>query len=804
MTDRAWRLANGERSGTEARVRSEGHGATDAASAAEALSGATLVLDSARVGPFVDAIGAMTGKRFDVPSVVPLDALLTGQLAFDVSSGGRCKLHVTSDTVTFDLAGTVRPDGSALDVEAAGAIAAAALARRATLPAAFVPREDDRVAITLRATGDVKAPVATLTLEASEIGFRLGRPRFVPPFVVENLRARGQLVGKELVLEGSARAGRVAIGAKGGRERLDVTATDLEPSWIVAVAQATGVTFALPPDARIGAELAIAISTRRATGTVRLATASSSLALDGFGLEADRIEGALRGTLSTDDAIAAGLLAFDPRPRGGDVVHVDLALSGAPRALVVAGRLEATRLVVASGTASRLPSIPIEDVVTNIRVDAHAFAFDHGRLRAFGGVLGVEGRISFDGGATAELAFTGAAQAGDVVTDLVASVRVSPGPDPRLDGSWVRGTVALADLLAIRVLAADFVPLPEGAARLDATVDGPAREPTASGFVTIPRVRFASAKSPIFTVTDLSVLFRIDPSKLVWHRLLGRVYGGSIASSGLLGFGGSFRGIEATLSAREVSLGHVPSDRRGTPVAELARGRLALDMRFDQRGTAPSSCRGSARLDDGAFPALALAAPSLSPYGLRPPNERATAPATLDFVLAEHGCVVSNVVAAVAGCEARGDANIGWSGTIDASFVVALGEAYLAASTVLVVPAILTERLTLPVRIDGPLASPAFHADLAACLGRFMTDNRVSTFVGEAAAEVVSLLTGRAPPPPSSAWPAPGWVAPPDARTSEADSPLARELAAHGNAWDELAARLSEHRPAAAIRYRIE
>ena len=50
------------------------------------------------------------------------------------------------------------------------------------------------------------------------------------------------------------------------------------------------------------------------------------------------------------------------------------------------------------------------------------------------------------------------------------------------------------------------------------------------------------------------------------------------------------------------------------------------------------------------------------------------------------------------------------------------------------------------MRIVGPFASPKIDADLTTCLGRFVTENRVTDIVTDAAEGVMSLFTGRDPP----------------------------------------------------------
>jgi hypothetical protein len=106
----------------------------------------------------------------------------------------------------------------------------------------------------------------------------------------------------------------------------------------------------------------------------------------------------------------------------------------------------------------------------------------------------------------------------------------------------------------------------------------------------------------------------------------------------------------------------------------------------------------------------------------------------------------------------------------------------------LVVPKVLAERLTLPIRVAGSIAKPVVKADLGACLGRFARDNRVSAFVTGAVEEVAFLL-GKEPPPPSE-------PSPPRERTRAHEDVAARlrSLLASAADWSALAARLEDHK----------
>ena len=210
--------------------------------------------------------------------------------------------------------------------------------------------------------------------------------------------------------------------------------------------------------------------------------------------------------------------------------------------------------------------------------------------------------------------------------------------------------------------------------------------------------------------------------------------------------------------------------------------KIDIDMRLDRAGErGVVTGRGSARLEYGAFPILERARAPLGRYGLSPPPEQANGPATVDVMLSGAGWSFTRARGTVPGCEAIGDVRVGFDASLDGALVVTLGEELLARSAVLVVPSMLAGRLTVPVRIGGTLGAPRVDADLAACLGRFVSDNRVTALFSEAASDVMTILTGREaprPPPPSSPLHPP--VATPPARDPRTEDELMRELVCIG------------------------
>ena len=191
----------------------------------------------------------------------------------------------------------------------------------------------------------------------------------------------------------------------------------------------------------------------------------------------------------------------------------------------------------------------------------------------------------------------------------------------------------------------------------------------------------------------------------------------AIASEGVLGLTEATRGVVATASLRDVNAGELPIDASRT-VSLIASGHLSVDLRVEN-----GAGRGVLRLDDGVFPVLARGEAPLAKVGLRLPGTTASAPATCTIGLSERGWTFGDVYAAVPGCVATGRLDVDPAGVLDGALVVALGKELLETGTM---TSLLTERLTVPVRITGSAAAPVVDADLAATFGSFMTNNRVA------------------------------------------------------------------------------
>jgi len=380
------------------------------------------------------------------------------------------------------------------------------------------------------------------------------------------------------------------------------------------------------------------------------------------------------------------------------------------------------------------------------------------------------------------------------------------GPARRLDGTSLRGTVALTDLLTTGAFDGAVRPLPGGTVEVEAALHGTLGAAVITGLVTASRLALAfyerpdgasfaqSHSSPVIALTDVAVLARYDRDQLVWHRLAAKAYGGSLGGEGRLGRRGAAIGLRAALALRDVSAGDVPIDATGRPLADLASGRLDVDLRFDREGASPAAratAEGALHLEDGHFPVLLRAQAPLAKYGLGLPSQSASRPSTCRIALHDRGWTFADVVAAVPGCATTGRVDVALDGTVDGALVVRLGQELLEKSKLTLFPSLLAGKLTVPVRITGMAARPDVDADLAACFGTLLSD---------AAGGVAALFTGSKPPPPLGADNASPRALVPDpygaaARgDAAAEDALVRALVAAGAPWDVIDARVATHR----------
>lgn len=378
------------------------------------------------------------------------------------------------------------------------------------------------------------------------------------------------------------------------------------------------------------------------------------------------------------------------------------------------------------------------------------------------------------------------------------------GAERAITGATLRGVLSAADLLTSGAFYGALRPLPEGTLRVAATLHGSLRAVAISGVVTSSLLQLAfydraeggpytrSATTPVIPLTDLAALFYYDGATLAWRRLAARAYGGTLGGDGRLGRRGAFVGLQAALALRGVVAGEIAIDANGRRLADLATGRLSVDLRFDRAGSgaaAKTTAKGALCLEDGLFPVLKRAQAPLGKVGLGLPPQTAIGPATCSIAFHERGWTFTDVVAAVPGCATTGRVDVATDGTVDGALVVKLGAELLEKSKLTLLPSLLADQLVVPVRITGAASRPHVDADLASCLGSLLSD----------AAGGVAKIFSR-PPPPLAVGAQPMRTLGPDpfgAATRgdvAAEDALLRELVLAGVAFYDIDERVDAHR----------
>lgn len=378
-------------------------------------------------------------------------------------------------------------------------------------------------------------------------------------------------------------------------------------------------------------------------------------------------------------------------------------------------------------------------------------------------------------------------------SNAAVGVRLQRGA---LDGSFVRGAVAVADIASSGALGRRGAALaPEGVISVDAFVrterrDGGARQ-VLVGRLSSSRlfVRPPRAERPML-FTSVTATVRVDRDGVVCRGIEGRLQGGSFSASAVAT---PKRGsAPASLVGRLLLVGVVLTETppvAGRAVSSIIGG--ALTMSVIGRVDAGGSLRGAGELivEDARLPVLDLTREPLAKYGLRPPNEDAVRPVTAQIVGSDWGLTLRDVRIDLHGASARGDLGISRALALDGRATLTLDEEYLRTSKVLTIPRALTERLVVPLRIEGPVAAPTIDAALGESLGHLLRDNRVRQ-IARSAVEEAQILFGRAPSERPDERDAPAPRRPSFAPDLEAV--LTAEIAAHADDWEELDRRIAE------------
>jgi hypothetical protein len=301
-----------------------------------------------------------------------------------------------------------------------------------------------------------------------------------------------------------------------------------------------------------------------------------------------------------------------------------------------------------------------------------------------------------------------------------------------IGGITARGTLSFHDAYELGIFRAAVRPHRSGGLDLDATLGGTLASPSIAGHVESAKLDLRLGDDPALpTLTFENVAGRVevDATRVEWHDLAARIYGGSVSTSGFVKLDVHPVEVRAKIELGGVRVEQVSARADGTPlVARYVLGALALHGGVDYAEGVLSG-ESTLTLDDAEYLAVSRAAPSLEAYGLPVPAPAATSPLTARVEYEAKTFHVTNLSATVDGVVVEGAVSATLGGPIAGELTVDLLEAYLRRSAVLALPALLGARVTVPIVFAGLTADPAINFDIGRALETLVERNVVSDAV---------------------------------------------------------------------------
>lgn len=825
VTSAAWSLEDGELHTGTAEVGFSGGGRLNNDDSAGTIATASLKAKDARARHFFDAIAALADTALPIAFPDALgDPLLSGEVTWR-DSKATCKANIDSDAFRLSVEGT----GSeiAIDATVKGDISVAkmvALGLQQRVPSsADLGAGVEHLAVDLKIGGSPKKPIMTGRLRAPAL-------RVLPNFSVRDVDIELKTENEGFIATGGVELETPPLTQASGELRMSfdpeltirggvildtprsalkiepllfskgrVDGTKLSGSLAVADAIAAGLfPFDIHPHPTRSSAF---------VGELTIDGTPADLALDGK-ISARRLEVAIASRADVPPFVFEDVAGhvhvtrtefayrdFTGRGYGADLhAHGKVPFHDSPEA-------KEDRLVIKIDHANAWLADALARLATGgVRVRRER----RGERRhpdemwiPEGATLVGEARLDNAMKLTADVALEHGAD-----TALLANIVLSPAPDSMLDGSRIFGKLGIADALLAGAFDTTMRPLPEPGhtARIDATLKGRFDDAVLSGTATAKLVHVAMPSSPavpVFVITNLATTFRIDRQKIVWHKLVADAYGGTVNSSGMIGYSEKFTGLRSAAEWRDIDVTLLPK------AASFVKGSLAGRMRFDRAGLDspqnPILGSGDLVLSSPEYPVLLQSAPMLSRYGLPPPGPVGTGSLTLRIHLLAHGWRLSDVTASVEDCLMTGGIDVSFDAQLQGRFVLNFGERYLRKSRLLTIPAVFAQNVDLPIHIAGILSKPMVQTDVASTLGRLAINNRVTGMLDGAVEELSSLFgvgsrssSRTVAAMPIEPEPAP---APEEQDFSNLDEDaIVKEMIAKGADWDEIEWRLDEIR----------
>jgi hypothetical protein len=793
VTSESWAIEGGAFAAGRTQIDLDARGATGGGR----IDRVRFAVRHARAGHLADAVSAILGRELPSWLETAARAEVDARVEWGAAQGGEAHAALRTDAGSALTLVAHLDTADLRSVEVRGSLCLD------DVPWAPLRRLESARSAKLELLAHGTGPQATFTLDVALHGDAAIVGAEGPLGLTVRARAAAGAIQWSASLVGAGRASLRLTSSPGARG--EVRFTDLEPPWVLALATLAGArsTPTLPVALRVSGE--ITLEDGAATARLEARTPASRLVLDGLRVRReDRYveEGMVTGSIDVADARLLGLVPDAVTLGEGAAVRCALVVAGAPTELCARGDLSSERLVVSLASRPDVPPLSLRDVAVEIELSRAGLAWRELAFACEGAQIHGEGAVAFRGtdGDAPLLALRTARAPASLLRALAcfaglrldatrlppelstsAEMHVRAGGHVHVEGSLdsaesaiavdldverdgaiagaFRGRLGFGDARLIGIIPdTPWSPARDGYAEVDATLSGSLSAPVVRGTARAERLAIAPWTTvPPLAFEEVSARLHVDREKLGWNRLRARFLGGVVSSLGLLGWRGSFVGLELRVLVEGARVGELPV--RSGVVAQWIDGRARGVLRLGRRAHGALFARGRLVVDDAHLAGLGALAKQLAPFGLAPPPLAATAP--LSVVIAAHGGEwhFTELSARVPGVRAEGTVHVGSGGVLAGDLDVHLEESYLRSSALLSLLSVLVGDVVVPVELGGTLGAPRARADLGEALSRFLPVRVAGAVVG---------ALGRALAGEERRGAVPGDAAPQEARPDDA------------------------------------
>jgi hypothetical protein len=269
-------------------------------------------------------------------------------------------------------------------------------------------------------------------------------------------------------------------------------------------------------------------------------------------------------------------------------------------------------------------------------------------------------------------------------------------------GSTLRGRLSAEDAVTVGLIPSSLLRRGADLVAVDARLGGTLSRPAITGRLSATTLGLGVGPV-LIEVADASVLLDAGDHGLSWSDLHGRLYGGSVTSSGSLGRGtGALDALVAWSGVRVEEVPTAPSGR--SAVAGVLAGASSGNVHFTRTGLTEHSLTavGAISVADPVYSGVRRFAADLRRYGLPPVDRRGKGPLNAFLRLARGEIVIEPIAAALDGIDVEAELTIQERGDhLVGRARIHLLASYLSRSALLSLPAVLSGKVTIPVYVRG-------------------------------------------------------------------------------------------------------